>query len=106
MTDIWRSFIAQRIAFENNWGILFHGATVSQKRNGHDLMRDFSDEIIGYLKNDQIKNELEKIKMKRGTQEIPDNLKKCYEKLIELKCTGENEIDLLECWLYDLRSLL
>jgi hypothetical protein len=47
MTDIWRSFIAQRIAWTNNWGILFHEPTVSQERNEHNLMRDFKDEMPG-----------------------------------------------------------
>jgi len=35
MTDIWRSFIAQRIAWTCDWSILFHNSTVIQKRNAH-----------------------------------------------------------------------
>jgi hypothetical protein len=37
MTDIWRSFVAQRIAWENGWGILFGEATMRQERN--ELLR-------------------------------------------------------------------
>ena len=48
MTDIWRSFVAQRILQENDWAVLFHAPTVSQERNEHDLMRDFADEVPGY----------------------------------------------------------
>ena len=33
MTDIWRSFVAQRIAWENGWQLLFHGPTMEQERN-------------------------------------------------------------------------
>ena len=44
MTDIWRSFVAQRIAWANGWAILFHEPTVWQDRNEHNLMRDFRDE--------------------------------------------------------------
>ena len=51
MTDIWRSFVAQRIAWENGWSILFHNATVFQERNEHSLIRDFEEEIPGYLNN-------------------------------------------------------
>ncbi|MEO0686822.1 MAG: STELLO glycosyltransferase family protein [Cyanobacteria bacterium J06649_11] len=51
MTDIWRSFIAQKIAWANGWSILFHEPTVWQDRNEHNLMKDFSQEIDGYLKN-------------------------------------------------------
>ena len=47
MTDIWRSFVAQRIAWTNNWSVLFDEPTVWQERNEHDLMRDFRDEVPG-----------------------------------------------------------
>ncbi|MHC4758899.1 MAG: STELLO glycosyltransferase family protein, partial [Planctomycetota bacterium] len=54
MTDIWRSFIAQRIAHVNSWGILFHEPTMTQQRNVHNLLRDFEQEIPGYLYNTKI----------------------------------------------------
>jgi hypothetical protein len=38
MTDIWRSLVAQRIAWENGWNVLFHEPTVRQQRNEHDLL--------------------------------------------------------------------
>ena len=47
MTDIWRSFVAQRVIHQGH-GILFHGRTVWQERNEHDLHRDFIDELPGY----------------------------------------------------------
>ena len=40
MTDIWRSFVAQRIAWENGWAVLFKSPDVYQDRNEHSLMRD------------------------------------------------------------------
>ena len=51
MCDIWRSFVALRICCANDWPVLFHAATVYQERNEHDLLRDFRDEIEGYLHN-------------------------------------------------------
>src|SRR5205807_7157091 len=51
MTDIWRSFVAQRIAWTCGWSILFHQSTVRQDRNDHNLMTDFKDEISGYSNN-------------------------------------------------------
>src|SRR6185369_14227560 len=51
MTDIWRSFIAQRCLWELDLGVVFHGAEVAQERNQHDLMRDFADEVPGYTRN-------------------------------------------------------
>jgi hypothetical protein len=59
MTDIWRSFIAQRIAWTCGWNILYHEATMQQDRNQHDLLKDFEDEIPGYLHNARICRQLE-----------------------------------------------
>ena len=61
MTDIWRSFVAQRIAYLNGWNILFHRATVTQERNEHNLLKDFEDEIPGYLNNEKIRQLLEDV---------------------------------------------
>jgi hypothetical protein len=55
MTDIWRSFIAQRVAWTCDWNITFHPATVWQERNEHDLLNDFKEEIPGYVNNATIK---------------------------------------------------
>jgi len=44
MTDIWRSFVAQRCLWELGYGLVFHAAEVDQERNEHNLMRDFEDE--------------------------------------------------------------
>ena len=54
MTDIWRSFVAQQALWLQGRRIAFHPATVKQIRNQHDLMRDFSDEVPGYLSNKRI----------------------------------------------------
>ncbi len=103
MTDIWRSFIAQRIAWENNWHLLFYSPTVWQKRNVHNLMRDFEEEIPGYLHNEQIKQTLDGLQLKSSKAHLGDNLKKCYDALIQLQLVGEQEMPLLEAWLQALR---
>jgi hypothetical protein len=49
-TDIWRSFIGQRCLWEIGEGVTFHSPSeVYQDRNEHDLLKDFEDEIPGYL---------------------------------------------------------
>lgn len=102
MTDIWRSFVAQRIAWENNWHILFEEATVWQERNQHNLLRDFEEEIPGYLNNAKIADTLGKLTLKSGTENLGDNLISCYQALIDLKLVGEQEMPLLKAWLADL----
>jgi hypothetical protein len=105
MTDIWRSFVAQRIAWENGWSILFREATVTQCRNDHRLMKDFEDEIPGYLHNRSIGEAIKAIALSPGVQHIPANMKRCYEALVRNKWVGEKELPLLDAWLDDIASL-
>ncbi len=102
LTDIWRSFVAQRIAWENDWSVLFHEPTVYQERNEHNLMRDFEDEVPGYLHNERIVEEFEKLRLRKGVEYIPENLRICYEKLIEMQLIDRKELPLLETWIEDL----
>ncbi|HWR41609.1 STELLO glycosyltransferase family protein [Sporomusa sp.] len=102
MTDIWRSFVAQRIAWENGWHILFHDATVWQERNEHDLMNDFVDEIPGYTHNRRIAETLGSLSLQAGHKHILDNMRKCYEALVGIGVVGHDELRLLNAWLSDL----
>jgi hypothetical protein len=102
MTDIWRSFIAQRIAWTNGWGILFHEPTVWQERNEHDLMRDFRDEVPGYLHNRAICEALDALQLRPGVESIGENLQTCYEKMVGMGWIEKQELELVEAWLRDL----
>ena len=105
MTDIWRSFIAQRVAWLNGWGILFQEPTVRQDRNDHNLMRDFSDEIPGYLHNEQICEVLASLPLEAGVEKIGENLKVCYDKLIDMSLIGQEELKLVDAWLEDIEQV-
>ena len=105
MTDIWRSFVAQRIAAANGWHILFHEPTVWQERNAHDLMRDFADEVPGYLHNSRIREALEALPLLPGSDLTSDNLRQCYVALVALGVIGADEMTLLEAWLGDIAAI-
>ena len=103
MTDIWRSFVAQRIAWEQGWAVLFHEPTVRQERNEHNLMRDFSDEVPGYLHNDSIREALASLSLPSGVGRMGEALTACYEKLVGMSLVGREELPLLAAWLEDLK---
>jgi len=105
MTDIWRSFIAQRIAWLNGWAILFHEPTMRQERNVHNLLRDLADEIPGYLHNSEICEALATLPLESGVEKIGDNLKVCYEKLVSMSLIGQEELQLVDGWLEDIARL-
>ncbi|MBX2979233.1 MAG: DUF288 domain-containing protein [Flavobacteriales bacterium] len=102
MTDIWRGFIAQRIAHVNGWSVLFHHATVVQERNEHDLMKDFGQEVVGYMNNSAIRVALEEVVLTPGAEFMGANMKRCYERLVQMGLLEERELVLLDAWLNDL----
>lgn len=106
MTDIWRSFVTQRILFENGLGILFHHSTVYQDRNDHDLMRDFSDEVDGYKRSKELVSALQNLKLGGKRNSMLADLVKCYERLIELGFVDAKEMSLLSAWCDDCEKIL
>jgi len=105
MTDIWRSFVAQRIAWEYGWAVLFKGPDVYQERNEHNLMRDFADEVPGYLNNRRIGTHLDALKLEAGPKNIGDNLIRCYEELVRMELIPSKEIALVRAWVEDVHQL-
>ena len=105
MTDIWRSFVAQRIAWENGWSVQFHEATVWQERNQHDLLRDFRDEVPGYLMNSAIADRLTRLSLNAGVEALADNMRRCYRALIEMGTVAMEETGLLDAWLRDIAEI-
>lgn len=106
MTDIWRSFVVQRILWECDWSLMFHRATVWQERNEHNLLKDFEQEIPGYVNNHKIVQMLEKLSLKRGASQIGNNLLLCYEELIRNKIISDaRELELLSAWLDDIKTI-
>lgn len=106
MTDIWRSFIAQRILWACGWNLSFHKATVYQKRNEHNLLKDFEQEVSGYLNNDQIIDDLRQLNLKKGDAYLFENLRLCYETLTAKGYIGKEELPLLDAWISDLKAIL
>ncbi len=106
MTDIWRSYIAQRIVWTCGWSILFHKSTVWQDRNDHNLLNDFIDEISGYANAQLIYESLKNLDLKEGKENIATNMKICYQKFIDLELIDKAEMNLLNCWINDVTLLI
>ena len=68
----------QPIAWENSWSILFYSYTVYQEPNQHNLMKDFQDEVAGYVNNQEISDILGCLKLASGLNNIADNMMICY----------------------------
>ena len=101
MTDIWRSFVAQRCLWELGYELEFHHADVHQARNDHDLMHDFGDETVGYQRNEEIRKILEACPLQRGPGQLRDNIFRCYEALVGAAIVDRAELGLVAAWLED-----
>jgi hypothetical protein len=104
MCDIWRSFVASRICWANDWRILFHGPSVWQERNEHNLLKDFADELDGYLNNASICASLAALEIRPGVKNLAENMVTCYRTFISQGLVGGGEMALLEAWLEDVSS--
>lgn len=102
MTDIWRSFIAQRCLWALGYGVVFHEAEMFQDRNPHNLMRDFEQEVPGYLNNERIRVVLEGLNLRTGQEEVSNNLHRCYDSLIKAHLIPKSEMKLVDAWLTDI----
>ena len=96
MTDIWRSFVAQRCLWELGENVVFHSATVRQDRNDHSLMKDFEDEIPGYLHNKAICTALSALDIK--SYSLPDAQMACYQEMVSHGWLPQKELLLLDKW--------
>lgn len=96
MTDIWRSFVAQRCLWALGERLIFTAPSVRQERNEHNLLRDFADEVPGYLNNERIVGALDACALKG---EVRGDLRRCYEALVTLGVIPEKELALVDLWL-------
>ncbi|EKD86436.1 MAG: hypothetical protein ACD_37C00283G0002 [uncultured bacterium] len=94
--DIWRGYIAQRILWELNSRLIFLSPSVYQKRNVHDYMKDFVQELELYTKTEDLLITLNKIKLKGN---IDVMLIDIYSLLIEKGFFKKKELSILREWL-------
>jgi hypothetical protein len=105
MTDIWRGFVAQRCLWETGGGVAFHAPEMVQDRNPHDLLRDFEQEIPGYLGNARLCELLARTRLAGGPGAAAGNLHRCYEALVGGGFVPGEEMPLVEAWLADLEGM-
>ncbi|OHS94025.1 Protein of unknown function DUF288 [Tritrichomonas foetus] len=102
VSDIWRSYILQKIFHLKNSHIGFCPSIVKHMRNPHHLIRDFQAEIPLYTQTFGLLNFLLNFSWNGNFQEI---LKKLYAELYEYNIIQSIDLKFLECWLMDLEMI-
>ena len=105
MTDIWRSFVALRLMPGLEASLVITSPTVYQDRNQHDLMRDFRDEIEGYLNYEGVISTLEATPTGGGYENLLDDLRAVYEGLCAAGYFRTEELDIVDAWIADVRYI-
>ena len=100
--DILRSYIAQRIMWENNFYLGYLNSNVFQIRNKHDLIKDFNDELDCYVYLANIVNLLDNLNLKK--LDITNQIMCCYEVLIKNNYLSKKELFYLKAWIKDCNS--
>jgi hypothetical protein len=71
-------------------------ATVIQKRNEHDYLKDFESEVPMYL---HAEKSLEAVSKMISGNSVKDNLYSAYEALLKINVVEEREMTVLNEWL-------
>ena len=104
MTDIWRSFVAQKCLWAMGSGLLIRSPEVKHDRHNHILLDDFKNEVDGYVNNKGIVDCLNKLKL--SERDPLSNLISCYETLVENKFFPKKELTLVKAWVKDISQQL
>jgi len=96
-TDILRGLVAQPILWAAGYHLGFAGATVLQKRNPHDYLKDFESEIPCYLTAEKVVQIAKEAVYREKS--IPENLLSVYRALSDKGIVTDKELEILICWL-------
>ena len=102
-TDILRGLVAQPVLWAGGYRLGFSRATVVQKRNPHNYLKDFESEIPCYLWSQRV------VDVVRGVMDpnagVSGNLWNAYEALRREDMVQDSELPSLSAWLEDVASL-
>lgn len=102
-TDILRGYVAQRLLWEDNYYLGFTKATVYQKRNKHNIMEDFKDEVNYYTNIKDIVDIINNNKF--NSKDRFKNLKSIYCNLLFKKYVLKKELKILNAWIIDIKKI-
>jgi hypothetical protein len=103
-TDILRGLVAQPIMWLYDFHLGFTDATVIQKRNPHDYMKDFTSEIPMYETCQKVVDIVSSSISKNN--DLSNNLYLAYQTLMRESIIKDKELITLEVWLNDINKFI
>ncbi len=100
VSDIWRSYIQQRLARDIGISLVFSPPLVSQYRNSHSYIADLDSENHLYLRSLRLLEQLNEWKPVSTT--LPGRLEEVYIMLYEKDYIKIQDVHLIQAWISDL----
>uniref|UniRef100_A0A1I7V432 Tubulin tyrosine ligase n=1 Tax=Caenorhabditis tropicalis TaxID=1561998 RepID=A0A1I7V432_9PELO len=105
-TDIWRSFISQKILHLSGLTVSFVPTNAVQFRNAHDYLKDFKDEKQVYEDSGKMIQFLHKWKCSNETSiDLEGCIGQLTQDLVKENLWGEEDADLMGMFLTDLKKM-
>ncbi len=104
-TDILRGLVAQPLLWKRSKQLGFGPATVVQKRNPHDYLKDFESEIPVYLHSEQVIDIATETLQTISADNLTEQMVAVYKALHAAQIVPEEELKLLDAWVEDLRAV-
>ena len=103
VTDIWRSFIAQRLLWDIGLRVAFSTPWVTQHRNAHNYLADLSSEIPLYERAGVLVKALRE--WQPATKTLPGRIEELYVFLYENAILELSDVWLAQAWISDLHRV-
>lgn len=103
VSDIWRSYIVQRLLWDLNLFVSFCSPFVSQYRNAHNYLADFDAEQDLYVKSSALVEHL--IQFKFSTEDLMCRMEELFIDLYEHEYLGIEDIVSMQNWIKDVLSI-
>jgi len=105
VSDIWRSYITERLLWDTEYKLGFSSSFVTQYRNPHSYMVDFADEDDLYNRVDELLQALASW-TSAGHSSLASAYIDLVTKLVEdVHILGEVDLQLAKAWVADLKSV-
>lgn len=104
VTDIWRSYISQRMFADEKLLISFSGLLVNQYRNVHALLADLQSEISLYTQPQELNKWIRQWKPNQKGASLKQTMIQLYIDLYEIGVIEKVDVGLVHAWIQDIES--
>ncbi|KAK8853666.1 hypothetical protein M9Y10_017227 [Tritrichomonas musculus] len=102
VSDIWRSYILEKILSVNGNFVSFCPSIVEHLRNPHSLLKDFNAELPLYTQSNELIQFLKKLQIDKSFDLA---LEQIYIALYENNILQIDDLELVSRWLFDLKTI-